>query len=137
MLYNNTISKKCPFYVINFLTVQDKRKMPRAICSWKSERKLWLKFELNQFSSFKSVIVDFSFLHLFLDTSGIRIPKTDPDPGPNWMRIHPDPDPTHCLFRSLAITLSAQPYIQNVRNSGSAQYKYSSEGVLYSRVGRY
>ncbi len=24
-----------------------------------------------------------------------------------------------------------------LRNSGSAQYKYSSEGVLYSRVGRY
>jgi hypothetical protein len=33
LLYNNTISKKCPFYVINFLTVQDKRKLPRAICS--------------------------------------------------------------------------------------------------------
>jgi hypothetical protein len=49
------------------------------------------------FSSFKSVIGKFyrSFLNLFLDT-WIRIPNTDPDPGPNWTRIQPDPDPKHC-----------------------------------------
>jgi hypothetical protein len=41
----------------NFLTVQDKKKLPRVKISWKSPRKLWLKFQLNRgifmFSSLK------------------------------------------------------------------------------------
>jgi hypothetical protein len=60
--------------------VRDKIKLPRIISSWKSERKLWLKFQLNQsiflFLSLKSVIVNFGFLNLFLD---IWIQNPDPD----------------------------------------------------------
>ncbi len=80
MLYNNTISKKISILCDNFLTVRYKIKLPRVISSWKSEMKLWLKFQLNQsiflFLSLKSVIVNFGFLHLFLDT---WIQNPDPD----------------------------------------------------------
>ncbi len=89
----------------NFLTVRDKRKLPRVISSWKSERKLWLRFQLNQsiflFSSLKSVTINFGFLNLFLD---IWIRNTDPDPGPNWMRIQPDPDPKHWFAIYVTLT---------------------------------
>jgi hypothetical protein len=64
----------------NFLTVREKRKLPGVISFWKSERKLWLKFQLNWiiflFLSLKSVIINFSFLNLFLD---IWIRNPDPD----------------------------------------------------------
>ncbi len=112
MLYNNTISKKCPFYVINFLTVHDKRKLPRAICSWKSERKLWLKFKLNQsiflFSSFKSVTVNFSFLNLFLDT-WIRNPDLDSEYG-SGSRPKLNADPTGSGSETLQLRLTSSGF---------------------------
>jgi hypothetical protein len=66
----------------------------------KSERKLWLKFQINRsiflFSSLKSVIGNFCFLNLFLDIwirnpdseygSGSRI-QAQIECGPNRIRI--------------------------------------------------
>ncbi len=50
--------------------MRDKIKLPWVISSWKSERKLWLKFHLNRsiflFLCLKSVIGNFGFLNLFL-----------------------------------------------------------------------
>ncbi len=60
--------------------MRDKIKLSRVISSWKSERKLWLKFQLNQsiflFLPLKLVIVNFGFLNLFFD---IWIQNPDPD----------------------------------------------------------
>ncbi len=65
--------------------MQDKIKLPRIISSWKSERKLWLKFQLNQsiflFLSLKSVIVNFGFLNLFFLDIWIQNPDPDSEYG--------------------------------------------------------
>ncbi len=63
-----------------------KRKLPRVISSWKSERRLWLKFQLNRsiflFSSLKSVTINYGFFNLLLDI-WIRDPDSEYGFGPN------------------------------------------------------
>ncbi len=116
--YIITRQQKISIQFDNFLTVRDERKLPRVINSWKSGMKLWLTFQLNQsiflFSSWKSVIVNFGFLNLFLDIwtrntdpdseygSGFRIRIRIPDQGPNLMRIQPDPE--HWIYGQILWT---------------------------------
>ncbi len=107
------------------LTVRDKRKLQRVICSWKSERKLWLKFQLNRsiflFSSLKSVIVNFGFLNLFLDI-WIRnpdpVPNTDPDPG-SRPKLNADPTGSETLG-AIALLYRTYNYSQD---TGTARIK--------------
>jgi hypothetical protein len=78
--YTITHQQKISILCDYFLTVWDKIKFSWVISSWKSERKLWLKFQLNPsiflFLSLKSVIINFGFLNKFLD---IWNQNSDPD----------------------------------------------------------
>jgi hypothetical protein len=84
--------------------------LARVKRSWKSERELWLKFQLNWsiflFSPLKYLKYRYRhskfwlfkpiFRHLDPESgSGFQIRTWIPDPDPYWMRIHPDTEPKH------------------------------------------
>jgi hypothetical protein len=95
-----------------------RRLLAGTIRSWKSERKLVKIFLFSSLKSSHSKFWLFKPIFRHLDPefrSGFWIWVHIQDPGPNWMRIQPDPDPKHWLCHSsLANMLLARPSLDNM-----------------------